>query len=90
MSDERNGNGGVVLKWVHVILLLLAQVMMLGTVYGALKFQVEDHARRLESIEKKQEDNFIPRSEYDKRHSDLQEEMRELRNEVRELRQKVR
>lgn len=88
--SEPNGNGGVVLRWAHLILVLLVQVLLLGAMFGVLKFQVEDHARRLDAIEKKQEANFIPRAEYDKRHDDLLEQMRELRTQLRELERKVR
>lgn len=87
MSD--NSNGGIVLKWAHLILILLIQILLLGAVWGSLSFQVADHARRLDAIEKKQEDNFIPRSEYDKRHEDLIQQMRELREQLRDLERKV-
>lgn len=89
MSEQNESAGAVVLKWAHLGLVMLVQVLLMGAIYGSLKFQVEDHARRLDAIEKKQDADFIPRSEYDKRHSDLQEDMHELRQEVRDLEQKM-
>jgi len=83
--SDFNGNGGVNMKWAHLILLLGGQLVFAGAAYGILKFEVEDHARRLNEIERKQDANFIPRSEYDRRHDDLIRQMQELREEVREL-----
>jgi cell shape-determining protein MreC len=88
-ESDNNTAGGIILKWAHLALILLVQVLMMGAVYGSLRFQVEDHARRLESIEKKQDANFISREEYVKRHSDLQEEIRELRIQIREVESKI-
>lgn len=86
--SESNGNG-VILKWMHIALILVGQVVLIVASFAVLKFQVEDHARRLNAIEKRQEDNFIPRQEYDKRHADLQEQLREIRDELRDLERKA-
>jgi hypothetical protein len=88
VSEQTNGSG-IVLKWAHLILALFTQVLItvggLGAVYGTLKFQVEDQARRLTDVERKQDANFIPRSEYDRRHDDLLRQLQELREEMRDL-----
>jgi len=82
--SEPNGNG-VVLKWAHLVLIICIQLVGMGATFGILKFEVEDHARRLADIERKQDANFISREEYDKRHEDLIRQMQELRQEIREL-----
>lgn len=83
-------NGGFVLRWGHLGVVLFVQILLVGAVYGSLKFQVESHERRLDAIEKRQEDNLIPRSEYDKRHADLQEQLKELREEIQAMERKAR
>ena len=87
MSDHPNG-GTVVMKWMHLVVVLVSQLLLLGVTYGALRFQVDDISRRIDLIEKKQDANFIPRAEYDARHADLIEQIRELRIQVRELERK--
>lgn len=47
--------------------------------------RLKEHDVRLDKVERYQQDNFIPRLEYDKRHADLQQEIRDLKQEVREL-----
>lgn len=80
----------MVLRWAHLIIVLVVQVFLAGGIYASIKFQVEDHARRLDTIERRQQDNFITSGEYEKRHQDLIEQIRELRAEVRELEHKSR
>jgi hypothetical protein len=82
--SEPNGNG-VMLKWAHLVLIICVQLVASGATFGVLKFEVEDHARRLADIERKQDANFISREEYDKRHDDLLRQVQELRQELREL-----
>ena len=85
-------SNGVSLKWAQFIIGLALQTVLfvggLGAVYGTIKFQVEDLARRVDNIEKREDANFIPRSEYDKRHLDLQEQLKEIRDEIRDLQQR--
>jgi len=80
-----NGNGGMNLKWAQLFLWIAVQLVAMGAMFGVLKFEVEDHARRLAEIEKKQDANFIPRSEYDNRHADLEKQIQELREEIRDM-----
>jgi len=87
--SEPNGSG-VILKWAHLVLIVAVQIAASGATFGILKFEVEDHARRLVDIERKQDANFISREEYDKRHEDLIRQMQELRQEVRDLERKSR
>lgn len=85
MSEEHK-NGGVILRWAHLLLILFAQVLMVGAVWGSLNFQVADHTRRIEIIEKRMEERTLQREEYERRHEDLQKAINEVREELKELR----
>lgn len=83
--SESNGSSGVLLKWAHLLLILVVQILLLGAVWGSLNYQVAEHGRRLDIIEKRQEDNFLSRQEFEKRHEDLQRRVEELRERVQQL-----
>ena len=82
--SESNGSG-VVLRWAHLALILSVQLVTVGATFGILKFEVEDHARRLADVERKQEANFILRSEYDNRHQDLIRQIEEMKLQLRDV-----
>lgn len=81
---DESKTDGVILKWAHLILVLIVQVLLMGAVWGSLRYQVEEHERRLVIIEKRQEEQFLPRAEFEKRHQELQERVQELRERIRE------
>jgi hypothetical protein len=66
---------------VSLVLIVGQGLVQWGITYATLS----DHARRLDLIEKHQEDNSLTRTEYDKRHEDLKDELKQLRQELREL-----
>lgn len=53
MSHEENNraSGSLSLRWVHVIVLLLVQTLLIGSIYGSLKYQVEENTRRIQKLE---------------------------------------
>lgn len=88
MTNGTNGtNGGVMLRWMHLGLILTVQILMLGAVYGSLSFQVADHTRRIDLIEKRMEERILQREEYERRHEDMQKQIDMLREEVKSLRE---
>ena len=92
MSDAP-ANGGKKQVWITVAIVVAQGLIQWGITYATLT----EHTRRLEEmhvqiqlIEKRQEENLLSRVEYDKRHADLQDDLRELRREVIDLEKKVR
>ena len=92
MSDQP-GNGTKKQVFITVGIVVAQGLIQWGVTYATLA----EHGRRLEEenvkillIEKRQEENSLSRVEYDKRHADLQEDLRELRKEVIELERKTR
>ena len=51
MDHEQNRSGVISLRWVHVVVLLIVQTLLLGSVYGSLKYQVEENTRRIQRLE---------------------------------------
>lgn len=90
MSETSNGNGSARFDWrvllASVLLLLIQGLVFAGIFYSTLT----DHSRRLDLIEKRQEDNYLSRTEYERRHSDLQETVKEQGDRIRELERKTR
>ena len=81
---ETNGNGKKIdfkTLGVTMVLLIGQGLVQWGITYATLS----DHSRRLDLIEKHQEENILTRTEYDRRHEDLKEDLRELCQELREI-----
>lgn len=72
--------GVVVLKYYHVIILLIVQLLGLGVAYGKLTSDVqnmkEDVSRRLGKIE----GNFVSYGEFDNWRKEFQQNLRDLQN----------
>ena len=86
---EPNGNGKKLdmrTLGVTLVLLIGQGLIQWGITYATLS----DHARRLDLIEKHQEENILTRTEYDRRHEDLKDELKEMRQEISEMEKKER
>jgi hypothetical protein len=53
---------------------------------GVFWSTLSDHSRRLDLIEKRQEDNYLSRTEYERRHEDLRREVEDLKRETEDSR----
>lgn len=87
-SDDGNGKNGK-LDW-RPVLLSVTLVIGQGLVqWGITSATLTEHSRRIELIEKRMEERSVAREEYERRHSDLQEQVRELKVLVEENRKEI-
>lgn len=49
--SENGKPSGLTLKWLHLVVILFIQVLLLGSIYGSLKYQVEENERRILKLE---------------------------------------
>jgi cell division protein FtsB len=46
-----DGHESRALRWSHLFIVLIVQLLALGFIYGSLKFQVESNSQRIEKLE---------------------------------------
>lgn len=56
--------------------------------YGITSTTIADHTRRIELMEKRMEDKSLARDEYERRHNDLQQKVRDNELRLRDLERK--
>jgi hypothetical protein len=76
-TSQRNGKFDWRVLIGGFVLIVLQGLIWAGIFWSTLS----DHSRRLDLIEKRQEDNYLSRAEYERRHEDLRHEVEDLKRE---------
>lgn len=75
----------------RTVLVTAALIVGQGLIqWGITSTTLVDHARRIDTLERRFEERSIAREEYERRHEDLTRQVQELKGEVRELERKAR
>jgi hypothetical protein len=85
-----DSNTGQRVNWMPFILSVVLVIVSAAVQYGITSATLVEHSRRLEQIEKRQEDNYLSRTEYERRHDDLIRRVSEQEARIRELERKGR
>jgi len=88
MSEETQRNGKS-FDW-RTVAVTGALIIGQGLIqWGITSTTLTDHSRRLDLLEKRMEERSVARDEYERRHSDLQDKVREQETRLRELERKI-
>lgn len=75
----------VAARWSHIVAVLALWIFSLGAVYATVKFQIEDHERRLQKLE---DAHFIPgnqgvsRDQFDQMKEDLMRRLAKMEDKL--------
>lgn len=72
------------LKYWHIVLMLVVQLVALGIAYGRITQQMDDLARRVSAIE---DSKFVSRDEFDDFRTDLRTRLDRIESEILEIKQ---
>jgi hypothetical protein len=67
------------LKYWHIVIMLVVQILVLGIAYGKLTQQIEDLAGRVTTMENTK---FVTRDEYDSFKTDLRDTLNRIETEI--------
>jgi chromosome segregation ATPase len=85
-----NGNGKGRFDW-RVVAVSVGLILAQGFIqYGIMSAIVTDHSRRLELLERRIEERSVARDEYERRHEDLRNEVKDMKNNLEEDRRAIR
>jgi len=87
MNGETNGKR---FDWRPI---LVSGAIVLGgwaVQWGITSATLAEHTRRIELLEKRMEERSVAREEYERRHIELQDQVKEQEKRLRELERKVR
>ena len=73
--------GIVILRYWHIIALLVVQLLGLGIAYGKITQNQEDLSRRMQAIESR-DSQYVPRSEFDGWREDIRATLNRIEAEI--------
>lgn len=86
MIEERRSMTGIALRWSHLIIALIVYLVTIGALYGTLKTQAEDTAKRVEQkVDHSEFEQMLERLASMDRHLENIDNKIDRRTELQEL-----